>query len=122
MATENTTTSVNSSTTIIIQEANVGKKIDYEINGNIISFNGGELALDLSKRQLDMANTTAISSDYYNLLAVGISKRRVATIDIPARTYKRVPVENGAGGMKVYTRVANPFDISKCVLTLWSVQ
>ena len=43
MATENTTTSVNSSTTIIIQEANVGKKIDYEINGNIISFNGGEL-------------------------------------------------------------------------------
>lgn len=98
------------------------KKIDYEINGNIISFNGGELALDLSKRQLDMANTTAISSDYYNLLAVGISKRRVATIDIPARTYKRVPVENGASGMKVYTRVANPFDISKCVLTLWSVQ
>jgi hypothetical protein len=122
MATENTTTSVNSSTTIIIQEANVGKKIDYEINGNIISFNGGELALDLSKRQLDMANTTAISSDYYNLLAVGISKRRVATIDIPARTYKRVPVENGSSGMKVYTRVANPFDISKCVLTLWSVQ
>lgn len=114
---DTTTTTTN---TIVVKEANVGTKIKWSVDGNILNFRD-EMTLNLAMRQQDTDSTITVSMDYYNMLAIGISKRRIATIFIPATVYTTEQVTDATTGAVTYARVAAPFDISTCILTLWSL-
>lgn len=116
-ATTTTTTTVK---TISVREANVGTKIKWSVDDNVINFRD-EMMINLVTRQQDTDSTITISTDYYNMLAIGVSKRRIATIFIPAKQYTRQQVTDATTGVISYKQVAADFDISTCLLTLWSL-
>lgn len=107
---------------MIIVNKNEGPKISYSISGNVISFRDGELTLDLEKYERDFPVHIDICENEFNMLAVGISRRYVAQIDIPAREYEFV--ENGTDeqGNPKYDKVAVPFPMDKVTLTLWTIE
>ena len=105
--------------------------VPYEVEGNTISFNDEELALNLKKREKDYAVHIDICSDRDGALVCGTAAglRYVAQIDIPAREYKEVKVENPnynpddeMSQETIATMEAVPFDIDKCTLTLWEME
>lgn len=126
MADTTTTTTTDTTTTttevksIVVKEANVGTKIKWSVTGNIIDFRD-EVYINLESRQEDTDTTITISTDYYNKIAIGVSKRRIATIFIPAKTYTQEQVTDATTGAITYKQTAADFDISTCVLTLWSM-
>lgn len=117
-------TGTTNSTTgqIIIREANVGYKVEYTINGSYINFRDGECIVDLAKRQEDWASETQFWFDQSYHCAVGMSgSRRIAMVQIPAKKYHDETVTDATTGAVTTKRVADPFDISKCVLILWAI-
>lgn len=127
-----------------IIEKNEGAKIPYEIKGDKIVFNDDELTLNLARYERDDANHIDICRDKCGNLVSGvipgIAETYVAQIDIPARAYEEREIEGAAaearaqadseetggapGGMmdrQTMEREAVPFDINKCVLTLWAL-
>lgn len=101
---------------------NAENVIDYEITGNVISFNDDELALNLKKRERDGDVHIDICSDRSGALVIGTAQglRYVAQIDIPARAYEDVEVEEN--GETITRSVPVPFDIDRCTLTLWEME
>lgn len=121
-----------------IIEKNEGAKIPYEVQGGKIVFNDDELTLNLARYERDDANHIDICRDKCGNLVSGvipgIAETYVAQIDIPARAYEEREIEGAAeeeqadseetGGMmdrQTMEREAVPFDIDKCVLTLWAL-
>lgn len=72
-----------------------GNKIFYEVQGSVISFNDGELTLDLAKHQRDFARTVDVCQDKFGGLTMGLAENYVAQIEIPAREYEYVEAEGG---------------------------
>ncbi len=107
---------------MIVVHKNEGPKIPYTVSGNVISFRDGELSLDLEKYERDFPVHIDICENEFNMLTVGISRRYVAQIDIPAREYEYV--ENGTDeqGNPKYDKVAVPFSLDKVTLTLWAIE
>lgn len=110
---------------------NAEKVISYDVDGNMISFNDEELALNLKKREKDYPVHIDICTDKMGALVCGTVSglRYVAQIDIPAREYKEVRVENPnynpddeMSQETITTMEAVPFDINKCTLTLWEME
>lgn len=125
-----------------IIEKNEGAKIPYEVKGDKIIFNDDELTLNLARYERDDANHIDICRDKMrNLISgviPGVAETYVAQIDIPPRAYEVREIEEAAeeaqadteavggasGGMmdrQTTERVAIPFDIEKCTLTLWAL-
>ncbi len=130
-----------------IIEKNDGQKIAYEVSGNKLTLGDDEMTLNLSRYERDDPAHIDICRDKFGFLVCGVipgvAEKYVAQIDIPAREYNTTPIEpdpdapeeqpaeedGGAaenpapGGMTEPTvkREPVPFDIEKCVLTLWAV-
>lgn len=125
-----------------IIEKNDGAKIPYEVEGTKIVFNDDELTLNLARYERDGANHIDICRDRMGNLVSGVipgvAETYVAQIDIPPRAYVEREIEGAAaevqangeetdgapGGMmdrQTMERETVPFNIDKCVLTLWAL-
>lgn len=111
---------------------NQGKsnKIPYEMQGTVVSFNGGELTLDLEKHQRDFARTLDICRDKFGGLTMGLGENYAVQIEIPAREYEYVEAEGvgaaaGAEGEQTaeiaMLKQALPLDMNKVKLILWDI-
>lgn len=96
--------------------------VPYEVDGNILDINDGEITTNLKKKERDDAVHLDFCWDYCGGLIMGISgaKAYAAQVDIPPREYTEVEdPDDPEGGMK---RIPVPFDIDRCTLTLWEVE
>lgn len=121
---------------MIVINKNEGRKIPYEVNDTVITFDD-ELSLKLAKLEKDEAVHKDICYDSEGDLTTGTAGARayVAEIDIPPRQYEEVPDEDyaipygdGSGGdgtvdgEEHYKRVPVPLDMDTVTLTLWAVE
>lgn len=95
---------------MIVTEKNEGTKVNYEVDGNKITFGDDEITLNLIKYERDEAQTIDICTDDDKILIAGPSKYFVANIIIPARQYgdpeKTIPI---------------PFSMDNVELVLWAL-
>ncbi len=121
-----------------IIEKNVGKKIDYELNGTKLSFADGALTLDLARRQRDSAITLDIMVDSEGSLTTGRGIYYAAQVEIPPMEYdeKIIPApepteqEDGdgeiPGGMgearERVERTPRPLNTDNVILSLFSIE
>lgn len=107
--------------TIQVIEKNAGKKIGYELEGNTLWI-GDVIAMKLQRLQTDDAVKRDICADKDGNLVFGLGENYVAQIEIPPREYDYVAGEADSEGKPTTEKVLKSFDISKCTLTLWSVE
>lgn len=74
-------------------EVNQGEKIPYEVKKNKITFDD-ELMLNVEKLERDFEVCVDICIDKYGMIVTGLGVKYAAQIEIPARQYKAVTVEN----------------------------
>lgn len=107
---------------MIIVEKEPGTKVEYSASGNRISFRGGELSLDLSRFERDFPVHIDICENAYGMLTMGISRKYVAQIDIPAREYTEVQDGVDEEGNPKMVMQPVPFSMDNVTLTLWEVE
>ena len=107
---------------MIVVHKNEGTKIPYTVSGNVISFRDGELSLDLSRFERDFPVHIDICENAYGMLTMGISRKYVAQIDIPAREYTEVQDGVDEEGNPKTAMQPMPFSMDKVTLTLWEVE
>ena len=106
-----------------IVERNAGQKIDYELHGTRLSFADGELTLDLARYQQDEAVMRDIMVDGEGYLTNGRGRYYVAQVEIPAKEYEEIPVENENEDEPDATeRRPLPLDTDKVTLYLFSIE
>ena len=107
----------------VIKTPETGTKfIDYEIDGNVISFEDGELMLNLKKKERDYEVTIDICKDWMQGLVMGADDAQsyVAQIVIPARQYTYEDTgETDENGSAIIEKKAVDFSMDNCTLTLW---
>ena len=108
------------SKTIKVIEKNTGKKIGYELAGTTLWI-GDTIAIKLPKYQLDTEVTKDICADELGNLVMGLGKNYVAQVTIYPREYEYEEKENEDGEVTTVQK-EKPFDVSKCTLTLWSIE
>lgn len=109
---------------MIVVNKNEGAKIPYDVTGTKITFDD-ELMLNLTKYERDDSTHLDICRDAYGYLVNGVPAvgSYVAQIDIPPRTYHKEDAGyQDEDGEEVMTPVADPLDMDKVTLTLWSVE
>lgn len=74
-------------------KVNAGKKIPYTTSGTKITFDD-ELTLNLSKLERDFDVSVDICIDKFGMLVTGLGVKYAAQIEIPAREYTDVVMEN----------------------------
>lgn len=111
-----------------VVEINDGTKVDYEVVGNKIFFND-ELMLNLEKYERDDDQFIDICENENFALAMGLGRKYVAQIEIPARQYKEVvkkeDVENEEGvveSKETTTKEPVGFNINNVTLNLWGLE
>jgi len=106
---------------LIVREVNEGPKIDYELNGTVLTLGGGAVSIDLAERQTDTETVIDICHDDGHLVE-GLGRWYVATIIIPSKRYRLVDTgqvdENGA---PVMAPEALPIDLDSVILNLWAL-
>jgi len=104
-------------------EKSVGPKIYYSVNGTKLNLND-ELILDLAKYERDFDVNIDICQNEFNMLVMGLGRRYIAQVDIPARQYVEVEIENGDGpegeGESIRLEPV-PFSMDNVTLTLWEI-
>lgn len=108
----------------VVKTPEDGKKfIDYEIDDDFLSFNDGELAINLKKKERDYPVHFDICRDWEQGLVMGITKGTrayIAQIDIPARQYEYVKgKEKNEDGEYKLEQKPIPFSMDNVTLTLW---
>lgn len=107
-----------------------GNKIPYEVQGSIISFNSGELTLDLARHQRDFGRTLDICRDKFGGLTMGLGENYAVQIEIPAREYEYVQAEGGGAPAAengeqpaeiAMVKQALALDMNKVKLVLWDI-
>lgn len=118
---------------IKVVEKNPGEKIAYEQSDTKIFFGDDELMVNAAKYQKDWPVQVDICADENRnlVIGVGIGRYYVAQVDIPATEYKEIEVEaeettdtDSTEETQTTTKkqlVAQPLDMAKVVLTLWSI-
>lgn len=107
--------------------------IPYDVTGDVVDFNDGELMINLAKKERDYEVTIDICQDYTGGLVVGTGngKRYVAQAVIPAREYTETDIpnpdydpeaEDSTASPTIKNREPVPFDIDKCELRLWEME
>ncbi len=99
-----------------------GATIGYELIGNTLSFNDGELMINLAKREKDFPLQVDICEDEYGDLCMGLARKYVAQLDIPARRYEYETTGQDEKGEPIIEKVAMPFDPSLVTITLWNLE
>lgn len=107
--------------TIKVIEKNAGKKIGYELDGNTLWI-GDAIAIKLARTQTDDVVTRDICADEKGNLVFGLGENYVAQVEIPPKEYEYIEGEPDSEGKPTTERVQKDFDISKCTLTLWSIE
>lgn len=108
-------------------EKNEGPKIEYLQEGNnLLSFRD-ELFINLAKCERDYPVQIDICENKDGILTTGVSQRYIAQIDIPARQYNEVPVENteleGTDNEgESFKLEPVPFSMDNVTLTLWATE
>lgn len=108
-----------------IVERNAGQKIDYELRGTRLSFADGELSIDLARYQQDDPVTRDIMVDSEGYLTNGRGRYYVAQVEIPAKEYEEIPVEDGESGDEMdggTERRALPLNTDDVTLYLFSIE
>lgn len=108
-----------------IVERNAGQKIDYELRGTRLSFADGELTIDLARYQQDDPVTRDIMVDSEGYLTNGRGRYYVAQVEIPAKEYEEIPVEDGESGDEMdggTERRALPLNTDDVTLHLFSIE
>ncbi len=104
---------------------NEGTKIPYTVSGSKITFDD-EVMYNLTKYERDEASHIDLCRDKFGNLVSGVipgtAERYVAQIDIPARRYNYVPDGVDEDGNPKQKQVAEPLDMERVTLTLWSVE
>jgi hypothetical protein len=118
---------------MIIIEKNEGPKVPYEQDGTVLTFAGGDLALDCAIRQRDYDTHIDICANADGNLVIGTitGQNYVAQLDIPAREYEYPTPDESAGdegdedadGMTGDSPAPTPIplDMDKVTLTLWAI-
>ncbi|AOY77180.1 hypothetical protein [Clostridium formicaceticum] len=107
-----------------IVEKNQGEKTPYSVEGTRLNIND-ELILDLSRYERDFDVHIDISEDWAGMLVMGLGDRYVAQIDMPARKYNEIEVENDEGTEgegESTTLEPVPFSMENVTLTLWALK
>lgn len=99
-----------------------GPTVQYELMGNTLSFNDGELMINLEKREKDFPRQIDICEDEYGGLCMGLARKYVAQVDIPARRYDYINNGQRENGEPIIERVAIPFDPQRVAITLWDME
>lgn len=107
--------------TIKVVEKNAGKKIGYELDGNTLWI-GDAIAMKLQRLQTDDIVTKDICADADGNLVFGLGENYVAQVEIPAKEYEYIEGEPDTEGKPTMEKVQKDLDISKCTLTLWSIE
>ncbi len=104
-------------------EKNIGPKVDYEASNTYLAFRESELLLDLAKYERDFLVHIDICENEFGMLTMGVSRKYVAQIDIPAREYELIMDDaDGEEGSPAEVPMPVPFDIDKVTLTLWATE
>lgn len=114
---------------IQVIEKNEGTKLNYEVVGTKLFLGDDEIMVNLAKYEKDEPVHIDVVRNWDGALATSIGKSDdlsyAAQIDIPARAYtekvEKVPAMGGDGEVEQTTKVPVKFDISRCTLTLWSI-
>ena len=107
--------------TIKVIEKNAGKKIGYELDGNTLWI-GDAIAMKLQRLQTDDVVRKDICADKDGNLVFGLGENYVAQVVIPPREYDYIAGEPDGEGKPTTEKVQKSFDVSKCTLTLWSIE
>lgn len=108
-------------------EKNEGPKIEYLQEGNnLLSFRD-ELFINLAKCERDYPVQIDICENKDGILTTGVSQRYIAQIDIPARQYNEVTVENTElegteNEGELFKLEPVPFSMENVTLTLWAIE
>lgn len=101
-------------------EKNEGPKVEYSQMGeNLLSFRD-ELFINLARFERDFDVNVDICENEFNMLTMGLGRRYVAQIHIPAREYKEIEITEGTGEEETKLEPV-PFDMEKVTLTLWAI-
>jgi len=106
---------------MIITSLNEGPKVDYSVDGTVLTIQG--IAIDLTARQRDVQNVMDVSlgADLTNA-AEGVGAWYVATIVIPPREYELVDSgQVDEQGYPIMVPQVLPLDMSKVELRLWAL-
>lgn len=107
--------------TIKVIEKNAGKKIGYEMDGSTLWI-GDAIAMKLQRLQTDDVVRKDICADKDGNLVFGLGENYVAQVEIPPREYDYIAGEPDGEGKPTTEKVQKSFDVSKCTLTLWSIE
>ena len=107
--------------TIKVIEKNAGKKIGYEMDGNTLWI-GDAIAMKLQRLQTDDVVRKDICADKDGNSVSGPGENYVAQVEIPPREYDYIAGEPDGEGKQTTEKVQKNFDVSKCTLTLWSIE
>lgn len=106
---------------INVIEKNIGQKIEFSVSGTRLNLNN-ELILDLSKYERDHDVHIDISENGDGMLIMGVSRRYVAQIDIPARKYDEITTEATEDKEAETTFAPVAFSMDNVKLTLWALE
>lgn len=121
---------------MIIVEKNEGPKIPYSVRTTKVTFDD-DLTINLAKREQDWAVHIDICTDADGELVIGaaVGRMYVAEIDIPARRYEIVPINNAESQEQEQNegddpfpddpseeRVPIPLDMNNVTLSLWAIE
>ena len=105
-------------------EKNEGRKVDFVQSGTRMFFGDDEIMVNCSKYQKDWPVHLDICANKDRNLVIGVGEGLyyVAQIDIPPIEYEEpVEVVSDTEMMQENPRIAKPIDMSKVILTLWSL-
>lgn len=120
---------------MIIIEKDTGPKIPYSVRTTKVTFDD-DLTINLAKREQDWPVHIDICTDVDGELVIGaaVGRMYVAEIDIPARRYEIVPIENSGNQEPQQNdgddpfpepseeRVPIPLDMNLVTLSLWAIE
>lgn len=104
--------------------------IPYEVEGNVINFNDGDMMFNVAKKEKDYDITIDVCMDYNGNLVNGTTGGRwyVAQLIIPARQYTEKEVDNpdynpeDGSPERLIQREPVPFSIDNCELKLFEME
>ena len=83
---------------------------------------GDAIAMKLQRLQTDDVVRKDICADKDGNLVFGLGENYVAQVEIPPREYDYIAGEPDGEGKQTTEKVQKNFDVSKCTLTLWSIE
>ena len=104
-------------------EKSQGNHISYSVDGTVLSFENGQLAVDLAKEQRGSGIVLDISLDERGRLTLGEAQWYAAQVYIPGKEFEIR--ENGiadAMGFRQITKTGKPLDMDSAAITLWAME